>query len=82
MTLETIKAIERYGITAILVIAVIWMNNKVTEMDSKVTSIEMKLYDCLENRIEDQYKRFTPIAGGGKNRLYAVLPEEIKIKKQ
>lgn len=84
-TIETIKAIKDYGITAVLVIALIWMNGKLTEMDGKLNNIQNRLFDCFEQRIKDNSRNY--IFGSEQkeqiktSKIYAIIPEEIKIKK-
>tara|TARA_R110000868_G_scaffold78911_3_gene224736 strand:- start:1454 stop:1594 length:141 start_codon:yes stop_codon:yes gene_type:complete len=37
-TVEILKAIKDYGVNAVLVIAVVWMNGRVSEVEAKVTT--------------------------------------------
>jgi len=82
MTAESIKAIKEYGITAVLVFALVWQNTKMNQMDEKLTSIQNRLYDCFEQRIKDN--SFNNMFGREKvshSKVFAILPEEIEIKK-
>lgn len=75
-TIETLKAISTYGVNAVLVIAVVWMSGRVSD-------VEEKLYDCFQLRIEEKGRfdfsnnlktsNFIPI------RKVAVLPDELKV---
>lgn len=81
-TIDTIKAIKDYGTIAICVIGLVWFNNKTNSQDAKIERIESRLYDCFEDRIKEN----TRVNMFGKqvseiSKVYAVIPEEIKIKK-
>jgi len=85
MTIETIKAIKDYGITAVLVIAVIWTRSDLSEMNSKVVTIEEKLYDCFEERIKDNTVRmFGREHETSLNdiKFFGILPDEIRIRNE
>jgi hypothetical protein len=83
--LEVIKAVKEYGITAILIFALFWMNAKLSQMDEKVTRIEDKLFNCFEERIKDNTMRMF-----GRERetslnevkVFGILPDEIKVKRE
>lgn len=80
-TIDTIKAIKDYGTIAICVIGLFWFNNRSNQQDAKIERIESRLYDCFEERIKEN----TRINLFGReavktSKVYAVLPEEIKIK--
>ena len=85
MTIETIKAVKEYGITAILIFALFWMNSKLTQMDEKVTRIEDKLFNCFEERIKDNSIRMF-----GRERetsfndvkVFGILPDEIRVRNE
>lgn len=81
-TVDTIKAIKDYGVIALCVFALVWMNSKMNSQDSKIESIEQRLYDCFEERIKDN--SYNQLLGNQKQalngKIYAILPEEIKIK--
>ena len=82
MTTESIKAIKEYGITAVLVFALVWQNTKMNQMDDKLTSIQNRLYDCFEQRIKDN--SFNNMFGREKvshTKIYGILPDEIRIKR-
>ena len=85
MTIETIKAIKDYGITAVLVIALVWMNAKLSQMDEKVTRIEDKLYNCFEERIkENTVRMFGREHETSLNdiKIFGILPDEIRVKNE
>ena len=83
--LDVIKAVKEYGITAILIFALFWMNAKLSQMDEKVTRIEDKLFNCFEERIKDNTMRMF-----GRERetsfndvkVFGILPDEIKVKRE
>ena len=85
MMLDVIKAVKEYGITAILIFALFWMNAKLSQMDEKVTRIEDKLFNCFEERIKDNTMRMF-----GRERetsfndvkVFGILPEEIRVRNE
>jgi hypothetical protein len=81
-TIDTIKAIKDYGTIAICVIGLVWFNNKTNSQDAKIERIESRLYDCFEDRIKENTRinLFGREAVETSN-VYAVIPEEIKIKR-
>ena len=81
-TIDTIKAIKDYGTIAICVIGLVWFNNKTNSQDAKIERIESRLYDCFEDRIKENTRinLFGREAVKTSN-VYAILPEEIKIKR-
>ncbi len=61
---------KKHGTSFLLICAIFWLNNR-------LSNVESKLYDCLEDRTQLQSKnidtelyKYTPI--------YATLPEERK----
>ena len=81
-SIETIKVIKDYGTIAVCVIGLFWFNNRSNQQDSKIERIESRLYDCFEDRIKEN----TRVNLFGReaikiSRVYAILPEEIKIKR-
>ena len=79
--LETIKSIKEYGTLAVCVISMYWFSNKLSLQDDKIERIENKLYDCFEERIKENLRvnRFG-VESAGISKVYAILPEELKIK--
>lgn len=64
------ESIKKHGATTLLVVALLWMNNRLSE-------VEEKLYDCLENRVSADsglHKRHHNI-----QEMVAILPDRIKI---
>ena len=64
---EKIEFIRKYGVNGLLVVAVVWMNNRLDK-------VEEKLYDCYENQIAttNTHEPIVPI----KLKCYAILPEK------
>lgn len=64
------ESIKKHGATTLLVMALLWMNNRLSD-------VEEKLYDCLEARAVVSsgvdHKRYE------KDPVVAILPEKIKI---
>lgn len=79
--IETIKAIKEYGSLAICVIGMYWLSNRLSVQSEKIERIENKLYDCFEERIKENTRtnRFG-VESAGISKVYAILPEEVKIK--
>lgn len=86
MTIESIKAIKDYGVTAVLVFALVWMNAKMNQMDEKLTVIQNRLYDCFEQRIKDN--SMNSLFGREREtsfndvKIYGIIPEEPKVKNE
>jgi cob(I)alamin adenosyltransferase len=81
-TIDTIKAIKDYGTIAICVIGLFWFNNRSNEQDAKIERIELRLFDCFEERIKENTR--VNILGREVSKIekvYAIIPEEIKIKR-
>ena len=79
--IDTIKAVKDYGTIAICVIGLFWFNNRSNEQDAKIERIELRLFDCFEERIKENNR--VNILGKEVSKIekvYAILPEEIKIK--
>jgi hypothetical protein len=60
----TLENIEKYGVNALMFIAIIWMNNRLNEVESR-------LYDCMEKRVERTTERHVK-----RHINYAVLPKK------
>ena len=71
---ETLDIINKYGITAIMAIAIVWFN-------SRLNDVETKLYDCWEAQIISSRIK-TSNYNFNNSRPVAVLPQEIKIKRE
>ena len=81
-TIDTIKAIKDYGTISICVIGLFWFNNRSNQQDAKIERIESRLFDCFEDRIKEN----TSVNMFGREianieKVYAIIPEEIKIKR-
>ena len=60
----TMDDIAKYGVMPLLIVAIIWMNNRLNE-------VERRLYDCMEKRIERTTERHI------KRQInYAILPKK------
>lgn len=70
-----LKLIERYGVNALLVAAIFWMNNR-------IVVLEENLIDCYEARIVESLRasKDTTITQAPKH--YAVLVRKPKVKKR
>jgi late competence protein required for DNA uptake (superfamily II DNA/RNA helicase) len=82
LVIETIKAIKDYGTISICVIGLFWFNNRSNQQDAKIERIESRLFDCFEDRIKEN----TRVNMFGREianieKVYAIIPEEIKIKR-
>ena len=77
MEAKLIQQIERYGLKGVLIVAIIWLNNR-------LSSVEVKLDNCLEERIREieqiRQKRSHNILYIRPN-LVAILPKNDKNKK-
>ncbi len=75
--LDLLESVKKYGFTGATVVALFWMNNR-------LSSVEERLYDCYEDlrhtEIRMPERRTEPITHEPK-RLVAVLPSECKIKR-
>jgi hypothetical protein len=68
-----IEGAKKHGISVLLIFALVWMNNRLTD-------VEEKLYDCLEDRAQ---ARQMPLSRKQQHELTyvaAVLPERLKVK--
>ena len=65
---QGLKILKDWGVTGSLVIALVWMNTRIGE-------VEHRLYDCYE-------KRVMHVNNGDESmvELIATIPEELKIK--
>jgi len=83
--LDTIKIIKDFGVLAICLYAMVWLNSRLTIQEQKTERIEDKLYDCFEDRIKENSFKFPNTSDKDQTvvyyRPYAILPNEIKIKK-
>jgi hypothetical protein len=66
--LEVLEAIKKHGALGMTVIALIWMN-------SRLSAVEERLFDCLSNKV-GQASTHSKIHV--KNNLVAILPNERK----
>ena len=81
-TIETIKAIKEYGSLAICVIIALYFREQLNVQEQKIERIESKLYDCFEQRIKDNsMNNLFGREAIKTSKVYAILPEEIEIKR-
>jgi len=75
--LDVLESIKKHGFTGATVIALFWMNNR-------LSSVESRLYDCYDDlrhtEIRMPDRKTEPLTHNPK-RLLAVLPSDRKIKK-
>lgn len=64
--LEVLEAIKKHGALGMTVIALIWMN-------SRLSAVEERLFDCLSNKVGQASTHIN-----AKNNLVAILPNERK----
>jgi hypothetical protein len=64
----TLDQIEKYGVNALMFIAIIWLNARLNEVESR-------LYNCMEKRAEKTTDRHVD-----KIKTYAILPKKQKIR--
>jgi hypothetical protein len=69
--LETVETIKKHGALGMTVIALIWMN-------ARLSSVEEKLYNCLSNRQEINQASTHRGNIFIKTNLIAILPNERK----
>jgi hypothetical protein len=62
----TLENIEKYGVNALMFIAIIWLNARLNEVESR-------LYNCMEKRAEKTTERHVD-----KIKTYAILPKKQK----
>jgi hypothetical protein len=60
----TMDDIAKYGVMPLLIVAIIWMNNRLNE-------VERRLYDCMEKRIERTTERHVK-----REINYAIIPKK------
>jgi len=60
----TLENIEKYGVNALMFIAIIWLN-------ARLNQVESRLYDCMEKRVERTTDRHIE-----RQINYAVLPKK------
>ena len=78
--LTIIEAAKKHGISVLVIFACFWLNNRLTVSEDKISKLEDKLYDCLEDksniavlppRTNKDYQY--------EHQILAVLPDKIKI---
>lgn len=71
---QTLKLLDKYGISAALLFAVIWMN-------ARVSDVEERLFDCYEKRVLTSMSNLDADISTDDRKIYAVLPNEIRIRR-
>ena len=46
---EILETIQKYGINALLVFAILWLNNRMNKQEAKLERVEERLYNCLQH---------------------------------
>lgn len=46
---EILETIQKYGVNALLVFAILWLNNRMNNQEAKLERVEERLYNCLQN---------------------------------
>lgn len=64
---ETIALIDKYGVKPLLIVAILWLNNR-------VSTVEARLYDCYEQQIKNSPIGKLPYSNIKKT--YAILPKD------
>lgn len=65
----SLEQIQKYGVNALMFVAIIWLNARLSEVESR-------LYDCMEKRATKAQDKLPK-----RDNLLAILPKEIKIEK-
>ena len=68
-----IEGAKKHGISVLLIFALVWMNNRLTD-------VEEKLYDCLEDRAQARQMPLGQKEYHYSDPVFAILPEKLKIK--
>jgi hypothetical protein len=68
-----VKIINKYGVTGLMACALLWFNNR-------LNNVESRLYDCYEDAATFSRKSVNDNAHEEGAPLYAVLPKELEIK--
>jgi hypothetical protein len=70
---EAITLIDKYGVKPLLLLAILWLNNR-------VSTVEARLYDCYEQQIKSHPVSKLPTPKIEKT--YAILPNKCKSVKE
>lgn len=68
-----IEAAKKHGISVLLIFALVWMNNR-------LSNVEEKLYDCLEERAQASEVPLSRKKHHEASYVAAVLPDKLKVK--
>lgn len=68
-----IEAAKKHGISVLLIFALVWMNNRLSD-------VEEKLYDCLEARAQVSNIPLSRKQQHEVSYIAAVLPDRLKVK--
>lgn len=71
--ISVIEAAKKHGISVLLIFALVWMNNR-------LSNVEEKLYDCLEARAQMVSAPMSEKKYDHVEQTYAILPEKLKVK--
>ena len=78
--LTIIEAAKKHGISVLVIFACFWLNNRLTVSEDKISKLEDKLYDCLEDK--SNIATLPPRTNKHyqyEHQILAVLPDKIKI---
>ena len=75
--MDYLESIKKHGITASLVFAILYLNGKMNEQERKIESVEARLYDCYEDKIQQRNLTKSIIQ---RYEILAVLPEKSRIR--
>lgn len=78
--LTIIEAAKKHGISVLVIFACFWLNNRLTVSEEKISKLEDKLYDCLEDK--SNIAALPPRTNKDyqyEHQILAVLPDKIKI---
>lgn len=74
--IEASKAVHKYGTTALMIGAIIWLNNRLSD-------VEDKLYHCYEQARIEALRRAESDKENDPVRYYAIIPEcKIRMKNE
>lgn len=67
-----IEATKKNGISVLLASALFWLNGRLNNIEEKYAAVEMRLYDCLEDKLQSSSINHNI----KKEYIYAILPKE------
>jgi hypothetical protein len=67
-----VEATKKNGISVLLASALFWLNGRLSNIEEKYAAVEMRLYDCLEDKSQSSSINHNI----KKEYIYAILPKE------